>query len=232
MSADNDNTVIANKRARIDATHRFQAGRTALLLIDMQTGFLHPEAALAVPPAWDIVPTLQRVLAFFRQRQMPVIFTAFVADPRIPTLRVDPFGIEHLPPIAGQPTGFGHPSGNCQRDAVGPESPEIIPELAPLPSEPVIQGYSLDKFYGAPLDQVLRARDIRCLLMGGVMTDLCVLATLFSATTREYRVTLLEDGVATLWPDIQKATLDIVARKLGRVLSARAALAELDTLAS
>ncbi len=225
-----DNTVIADKRARIDATHRFQSGRTALLLIDMQTAFLHPEASLSVPPAWDIVPNLQRALAHFRQRQMPVIFTAFVASPSVPTLRVDPFGIEHLPPIPGQPTGFGHPSGNCQFDATGPESPAIIPELAPLPSEPVIQGYSLDKFYGTPLDQILRSRDIRCLLMGGVMTDLCVLATLFSAAAREYRVTLLQDGVATLWPDIQKAALDIVARKLGRVLGTQAALTELDNL--
>lgn len=224
--------VMTDRRARVEATHRFQAGRTALLLIDMQTGFLHPEASLSVPPAQDIVPTLQRVLTFFRRRGMPALFTAFVASPHVPTLRVDPFGIEHLPPLAGQPTGFGHPSGNCQLDATGPESPAIIPELAPLPSEPVIQGYSLDKFYGTPLDQILRARDIRCLLMGGVMTDLCVLATLFSATTREYRVTLLEDGVATLWPDIQKAALDIVARKLGRVLSAQAALAELENLSA
>lgn len=223
-------TPMAERRARIDAAHRFQAGRTALLLIDMQTAFLHPEASLSVPPAWDIVPSLQRALAAFRRRGMPVIFTAFVASPHVPTLRVDPFGIEHLPPVAGQPTGFGHPSGNCQLNATGPESPAIIPELAPLPSEPVIQGYSLDKFYGTPLDQMLRARDIRCLLLGGVMTDLCVLATLFSATTREYRVTLLEDGVATLWPDIQKAALDIVARKLGRVLSTQAALAELEAL--
>lgn len=80
-------TLMAERRARIDAAHRFQAGRTALLLIDIQTAFLHPEALLSVPPAWDIVPSLQRALAAFRRRGMPVIFTTFVASPHVPTLR-------------------------------------------------------------------------------------------------------------------------------------------------
>ncbi|MBN1261023.1 MAG: cysteine hydrolase [Anaerolineae bacterium] len=218
---------LLQKAARVEATHRFDPDRTALLVIDMQVAFLHADASLAVPPAWDIVPNVQALLAFFRQRRLPVIFTAFVASPDIPTLRVDPFGVEHRPPLPGQSTGFGQPSGSCQRAATGPESAAIIPELAPLAHEPVIQGYSLDKFYGTPLDQFLRAHDIRYLMLTGVMTDLCVLATLFSATTREYRVTLLSDAAATLWPDIQKAVLDIVARKLGRVLTTQAALTEL-----
>lgn len=193
--------------------------RTALLIIDMQTGFLHPEASLTVPPGLAIIPNIQRLRDLFRARGLPVIYTAFVASPTIPTQRVDPFGIEHLPPIPGEPTGYGHPSGNCQLTATGAESPEIYPPLAPLPTEPVIQGYSLDKFYGTPLDQLLRARDIRHLVITGVMTDLCVLGTAFSASTREYRVTLVADGCATLWENIQQAVLDIVRRKLGRVLT-------------
>lgn len=193
--------------------------KTALLIIDMQTGFIHPEASLSVPPGLDIIPNLQRLLRFFRAKNLPVIYTAFVASPKIPTQRVDTFGIEHQPPVAGKPTGYGHPSGNCQLDATGTESPEIYPPLAPLPNEPVIQGYSLDKFYGTPLDQLLRARDIRHLVITGVMTDLCVLGTAFSASTREYQVTLVSDGCATLWDNIQDAVLDIVRRKLGRVLS-------------
>lgn len=217
MSADND--WLVRKQARVAETHRFDPRRTALLVIDMQTGFLHPEASLTVPPGLDILPNIQRLLEFFRACEMTVIFTAFVASPNVPTLRVDPFGVEHQSPVEGQPTGFGNPSGNCQLNATGAESPEIYPALTPQPNEPVIQGYSLDKFYGTPLDQILRARDIRHLVFTGVMTDLCVLATLFSATTHEYRVTLLSDGCATLWQNIQDAVLDIVARKLGQVMT-------------
>lgn len=221
---------LPDKLDRIRAAHRCEMGRTALLLIDMQQGFMTPGASLAVPTAWDALPNQQQMVQFCRQHGIPVIFTAFVASPQIPTLRVEPFGVEHVPPAPGDIGGYGRPSGNCQRGATGPESPAIIPELAPLPGEPVIEGYGLDKFYGTPLDLLLRARDIRYLIMAGIMTDLCVLATLFSATSREYRVTLLADGVATLWPEIQQATLDIVTRKLARVLTTTEMIAELEKM--
>jgi nicotinamidase-related amidase len=53
------------------------------------------------------------------------------------------------------------------------------------------------------------------------MTDICVFATVVGGFNREYRVTVVEDGVATLWPDIQRATLDIVGRASGRVVSSK-----------
>jgi nicotinamidase-related amidase len=61
------------------------------------------------------------------------------------------------------------------------------------------------------------------------MTDICVLATVVGAFNREYRITVVEDGVATLWPEIQRATLDIVSRAFGRVVSSKHVL---DTLIS
>ena len=55
----------------------------------------------------------------------------------------------------------------------------------------------------------------------GTMTDICVLATVVGGMNREYRMTVVEDGTATLWPEIQRATLDIIRRAYGRVLSTR-----------
>ena len=67
----------------------------------------------------------------------------------------------------------------------------------------------------------VRARGVTCLVVAGTMTDICVLATVIGAFNREYRVTVAEDGVATLWPEIQRATLDIVRRAYGRVVSSK-----------
>jgi nicotinamidase-related amidase len=61
------------------------------------------------------------------------------------------------------------------------------------------------------------------------MTDICVLATVVGAFNREYRVTVVEDAVATLWPEIQRATLDIMGRAFGRVVSSRQVLDTLST---
>ena len=156
-----------------------------------------------------------------------MIFTEFTSAPEIPNLRKDPFGPEHLVPGPGQPTGWGMPSGNSLVGARGPESPDTIDEVKPLPGEVVIRAPGLDKFYGTPLDLVLRSLDIRYLMVTGMLADLCVAATVYAATAREYRVTAITDGITTIWPDIQKAVFDIFGRKLARLMTAAEARAEL-----
>jgi nicotinamidase-related amidase len=61
----------------------------------------------------------------------------------------------------------------------------------------------------------------------GTMTDICVLGTVIGGFNREYRLIVVEDGVATLWPEIQRATLDIIRRAYARVLSAKEVADEL-----
>src|SRR6516165_10860886 len=131
------------RQDHIDQLHRCQPGRTALLVIDMQRGFLEPGAALEVPPGRAIVPNLRLLIDTCRRQRVPVVFTQFVYSTAVPCLRGDPFGPEHLPARAGQPTGLGLPSSNCLvgPDAgQGPDSAAVIPELAPRPGELVVPG--------------------------------------------------------------------------------------------
>ena len=217
----------ARKDARIEEFHRFVPNRTALLVIDMQRAFVDPGAALEVPQAQQIIPNLQKLIGCCREVGVPVVFTEFVYSPRVPCLRGDPFGPEHLPPSPGEPTGWGLPSGNALLGQEGPDSPEIIDELKPLPGELVIEAHAYDKFYGTPLDYSLRAQDIRYLLVTGVTADICVNHTLMSATTREYRVTAVTDCTTTLWPEILEACFDIWRRKFARLLDTESAIHEL-----
>ncbi len=119
------------------------------------------------------------------------------------------------------------PSSNSIPGTKGAESPDTVEELRPLPGEVVIRAPGLDKFYGTPLDLVLRAADIRYLMVTGMLADLCVAATIYAASTREYRVTAITDGITTIWPDILKAVYDIFGRKLARLMTAADAQAEL-----
>jgi ureidoacrylate peracid hydrolase len=227
--------LLSRKQQRIDELHRLERGRTALLVIDMQRGFLEPGAALEVPPGRGIIPNLQRLIGACRDSGVPVVFTAFVYSPAVPCLRGDPFGPEHLPARAGEPTGFGLPSGNCLIAPVaeqGPNSAEVVPELSPRPDELVVRGHSYDKFLGTPLDLALRSRDVRCLLVTGVLTDVCVNCTLLSAASRDYRVTAVTDGVATLWPELQEACFTIWRRKFARLRTTEEVLAEMGGLVS
>jgi nicotinamidase-related amidase len=222
--------LLRVKQERIDELHHLQPGRTALLVIDMQHGFLDEGAALKVPSGRAIIPKLQRLIAACRERNVPVIFTEFAYETAIPCLRGDPFGPEHLPTRSGEPTGFGRPSSNC---LVGPDAEpgansfEIVSELAPRTEELVIRGHTYDKFYGTPLDLALRSQDIRYLVVTGVVTDVCVNCTILSAANRDYRVTAVTDGVAAPWPELQQACFEIWRRKFARLLSVDEVIAEI-----
>jgi ureidoacrylate peracid hydrolase len=218
---------------QIDSLHHFQPGRTALLVIDMQHGFLDPGAALEVPPGREIIPRLRQLIDVCRRHAVPVIFTEFVYASSVPCLRGNPFGSEHLPAPGGGTTGFGLPSSNCligPGAGEGPNAAQTIAELAPLPGELVIQGHTYDKFYGTPLDLALRSQDIRFLMVTGVVTDVCVNATLMSAAMRDYRVTAVTDGVATLWPELQEACFAIWKRKFARLRTTEEVIAEIHEL--
>ena len=194
-----------------------EPGRTALVVVDMQRGFLDPGEAMEVPPARETVPGLQTLLELFRARRMPVVFTEFVYSESAPLLvgRLHP---EHRPAKPGAPRGFGLPSSSCLE---GTPSADTVPDLAPRPGELVVRKRGYDAFAGTPLDGALRARNVTSLVVTGTMTDICVLATVIGAFHREYRVTVVEDGVSTLWPEIQRATLDIIGRAYGRVVTAK-----------
>lgn len=189
---------LAAKDARVAEFCIPVPDRTALLVIDMQRGFIDPGAALEVPRAHDIVPRVARLIDVCRTRAVPVIFTQFVYELTLPCLRGDPFGPEHLPVPEDGPSGFGRPSGNCLIGRTGVNSPDVVPDLAPRPDEATIPGHAYDKFHDTPLETILRARDIRYLLITGVTAEICVNDTLTTASTREFRVTAVTDGIAGL----------------------------------
>ena len=192
-------------------------GRTALLVVDMQRGFVEEGQVMEVPPAREALPRIQELLGIFREKGLPVVFTEFTYSPAAPLL-VGELHPEHRRAAPGAATGFGRPSSSCLE---GDPSASVVPELAPRADELVVRKHYYDGFSGTVLDGALRARGVTTLVVTGTMTDICVLATVIGAFNREYRVLVVEDGVATLWPEIQRATLDIIRRAYARVLSAK-----------
>ena len=216
---------MADRSETFDRVLAPEPGRTALIVVDMQRGFVDPGEAMEVPPAREMVPRLARLIDAFRAKRAPVVFTEFLYSPRVPLL-VGALHPEHRPAAPGAPRGFGMPSSSCLE---GDPSADTVPALAPRADELVIRKHWYDAFAGTALDGALRARGVTSLVVTGTMTDICVLATVIGAFNREYRITVAEDAVATLWPDIQRATLDIVRRAYGRVLSAKEIADEVST---
>jgi len=211
---------MPSKLEQIEQSHRIEAAASALLVIDMQHGFLDEGASLEVPRGREVLPNVARLVEASRGAGIPVIFTEFIYAGTIPCLRGDPFGPEHLPAVEGQPTGYGFPSGNClvgPGAGVGPESAITVDSLAPREDELVVQGHTYDKFYGTHLDLALRSRGIQRVMMTGVTTDVCVNSTLIAASMRNYRVTAVTDGMATIHDHIHDACLQIWQNKFARL---------------
>lgn len=208
---------MADRRDTFERALAPEPGRTALVVVDMQRGFLDAGEAMAVPPAREIIPAIQNLLGVFRARRLPVVFTEFVYSESVPVL-IGVLHPEHKAAAPGAPRGFGLPSSSCLE---GTASAETVPDLAPLPGELVVRKRGYDAFAGTWLDRALRARNVTSLVVTGTMTDICVLATVTAALHREYRVTVVEDGVATLWPEIQRATLDIIGRAYARLATSK-----------
>ena len=216
---------MADRRETFERVLVPERGRTDLLVVDMQRGFLEPGEAMEVAPARAAIPAIQSLLAAFRARRLPVVFTEFTYSPSVPLL-VGELHPEHRPAAPGGRRGFGVPSSSCLE---GDPSARTVEALAPQAAELVVRKRWYDGFAGTELDGALRARGVTSLVITGTMTDICVLATVVGAFNREYRVTVVEDAVATLWPEIQRATLDIMGRAFGRVVSSRQVLDTLST---
>jgi len=216
---------MTDRAAEFARILRLEPGRTALLVVDMQRGFVDAGQAMEVPPAREIVPAIRALLDGFRAKRLPVVFTEFTYSPAVPIL-VGELHPEHRPAPPGAPRGFGVPSSSCLE---GDASARTIGALAPRPDELVIRKRWYDAFAGTELDGALRARGVTSVVITGTMTDICVLSTVVGAFNHEYRISVVADGVATLWPEIQRATLDIVGRAFGRVVQSKEVL---DTISS
>lgn len=65
---------------------QIKAEKTAILVIDMQKGFLDEGSVMEVPQGREIIPNIERLLETSRKTGLTVIFTQFVYSPKVPNL--------------------------------------------------------------------------------------------------------------------------------------------------
>ncbi len=80
---------------------------------------------------------------------------------------------------------------------------DIIPELYPLPDEPVIDKPGKGAFFATDLHAILQNRGIKQLVVTGVTTEVCVNTTVREANDRGYDCLVPEDCVGSYFPEFQ-----------------------------
>jgi len=91
---------------------------------------------------------------------------------------------------------------------------EIAAALKPLPEEILIRKHRHNSFTGTELDVLLRSNGIKTLVVTGVTTERCVLATVLGAIAKDYYVVVPPDCVAAPNPDMHKAALLVISGNL------------------
>lgn len=153
----------------------------ALVVVDVQNDFL-PGGSLAVPRGDEVVPVLNRCLALFSQKSLPVYASRDWHPPDHCSFRAQ---------------GGPWPP-HCMADTYGAEFAANLD----LPADAVIiskadtpEKDAYSAFEGTDLGLCLKAVDVRRLFVGGLATDYCVLNTVKDALALGYGVVLLADAV-------------------------------------
>jgi nicotinamidase-related amidase len=92
---------------------------------------------------------------------------------------------------------------------------DIVPDLAPIAGEPVVDKPGKGAFHATGLDHLLHARGIHSLIVCGVTTEVCVQTTVREANDRGYECLVLEDGTASYFPEFHRVTLEMIVAQGG-----------------
>ncbi len=92
---------------------------------------------------------------------------------------------------------------------------DIVDELYPLPSEPIIDKPGRGAFAHTDFDLLLRIKGVKNLVIAGVTTDVCVSSTMREANDRGYDCLLVKDGTCASEPNLHEMTCDSVRMEGG-----------------
>ena len=189
-------------------------GKTAFVIIDMQRDFLEPGGfgeALGndVSQLRGAIAPIGGVLAACRAAGVLVIHTREGHRPDLSDLN----SAKHR---RGRGTVRIGDTGPMGRILVrGADGHDIIPELAPIEGEPVIDKPGKGAFYATDLEAILRGRGITQLILAGVTTEVCVHTTLREANDRGFECLVLSDGTASYFPEFHRAALAMACAQDG-----------------
>lgn len=211
-------------------TLRLDLAKTALLVIDMQNDFCHPQGWLAhigvdITPARAPIAPLQRLLPRLRSHAVPILWVNWGNRPDLLNVGA---ATRHVYNPTGVGVGLGDPLPTNQARVLeaGSWAAAVVDELKIEPGDVCVDKYRMSGFWDTPLQSILQNLGRTTLLFAGVNIDQCVLATLQDASFLNYDCILLSDCAATTSPDFcRESTLYNVNQCFGFVAASPALLA-------
>jgi nicotinamidase-related amidase len=218
----NDYVAVYTPKADIDPL------KTCLVVVDLMYATGHPETGLGrflasqgrlheaeyryTRIAEQVVPNTKRLLDFFRERDLRRIFLTYGSE------------VSDYSDLTDQMRALCEGTSN----RVGLREHEILEELKPFPNERVFNKITPSAFTSTPIEIVLRAYGVTTLLFTGVSTNMCVEHTLRDAASYGYACFLVEDACGADSEAMHDASVTVIQRLYGSIVSTDDAMAQID----
>lgn len=162
--------------------------KPALIIIDMVKDYFVDDKGYPITPlAREIIPSINRTIAQFREKGFPIIFStdAFQKDDFIFTSRMHPHAI------------------------AGTEGAEVVDDLNMQEGDLWLPKARFSAFFATGLEKILREQQITLVAVAGIATNFCVLTTAMDALCHDFKAVILEDCSTAFSREIHEQTLAI-----------------------
>ncbi len=170
----------------------FDSAATAVVVVDMQNGFCHPDGSLYAPPSEEAIEPCAELVERARAAGVQVVYTRDVHPP-------EQFEDAHY---------YDEFDRWGEHVLEGSWEAELVDGLPVEETDHVVEKHTYDAFQGTELDGWLSARNVRDLVFCGTLANVCVLHTAGSAGLRDYRPVLVEDAVGYIEAGHREYALD------------------------
>ncbi len=169
----------------LKAPYRAEKGKAALVIIDAQNAVYAPGEAMyegQYPAPEKLVPVINKLISFFREREMPIIWITLSITPQTCLAFSKYFSMIRPPRY-------------YLRE--GSEETKIWKEFSPQPEDVTVVKHHMSAFWETDLDTKLRSLDVEYPCFVGNNTDECVEGTIRDACVRLYNSITVSDAVGT-----------------------------------
>jgi nicotinamidase-related amidase len=173
----------------------------AVVVVDMQNGFCHPDGSLYAPGSEAAIDPVGSVVDRAREADVPVVWTRDVHPP-------EQFEDAHY---------YDEFDRWGEHVLEGSWEAELVDGLTPREEDLVVVKHTYDAFHETQLEGWLEAHGVDDLVICGTLANVCVLHTASSAGLRDYRPVLVEDAVGCIEEDHREYALDHAEFLFGEV---------------
>lgn len=169
--------------------------RAALLVIDLERGFIDESSPLCIRGAGATLPACGQAIAYAREAGVPVFFIHRA-------YRANGSDVEACRYPGWQAGGKPLAPGST-----GPGSVETPPEVTPQEGDYVVLKPRFSAFFHTELDLILRRLGVRTLYLTGTTTPNCIRTTCYDGLSLDYNVGILTDCCSSNSDEIQQANM-------------------------